>query len=89
MAVRGNIVGNRQSGKALEKATAVGLITSPTKVCRDRRPTSRSRSASRCCWRARRASARPRAAKAIAAVLGRRLIRLQCYEGIDASGGAL
>ena len=25
------------------------------------------------------------AAKAIAAVLGRRLIRLQCYEGIDAS----
>src|SRR5208282_4643497 len=26
------------------------------------------------------------AAKAIAAVLGRKLIRLQCYEGIDASG---
>src|ERR1700759_387608 len=28
---------------------------------------------------------KPEAAKAIAAVLGRRLIRLQCYEGIDAS----
>ncbi len=59
-------------------------IISPTKASR-RRPISRWRSASRCCSKARRASARPNAAKAIAAVLARRLIRLQCYEGIDAS----
>ena len=49
-----------------------------------RRPsTSPPRSSSRCCSRARRAWARPRSRKALAAATGARLIRLQCHEGID------
>ena len=43
--------------------------------------------AGRCSWKARRAPARPRSPKRrSAAALGRRLIRLQCYEGLDAQG---
>ena len=40
-------------------------------------------SRSRCCSRARPASARPRPRRRSARVLGARLIRLQCYEGLD------
>jgi hypothetical protein len=82
MAVRSNIVGI-DSPEALERALR-RPITLPTKASRPP-PISALRSASRCCWKARPASARPKPAKAIAAVLGRKLIRLQCYEGIDAS----
>ena len=45
--------------------------------------SSPRRSSSRCCSRARRASARPRWRAALAAAAGARLIRLQCHEGID------
>ena len=48
-------------------------------------PTWRSRSASRCCSKARPGVGKTEAAKALAGVLGRDLIRLQCYEGIDAA----
>ena len=40
---------------------------------------------SRCCWRVRPAWARPRPARSLAAVLDTPLVRLQCYEGIDAA----
>ena len=43
-----------------------------------------SRCAVRCCWRASRAWARPRSPGRWRSVLGAELIRLQCYEGIDA-----
>ena len=42
-------------------------------------------SASRCCSKARRASARPRPRRRWRRSLGRDLVRLQCYEGIDAA----
>ena len=42
-----------------------------------------ARSAGRSCSRARSASARPRSPRRSPSVLDRRLIRLQCYEGID------
>ena len=41
------------------------------------------RSTSRCCSRARPASARPSSRRALAEATGRRLLRLQCYEGQD------
>ena len=44
----------------------------------------RSRSAGRCCWRASRASGRPRSPGRSRACSDAELIRLQCYEGIDA-----
>ena len=50
-----------------------------------RPPTWRWRWASRCCSKARRASARPRPPRPSRACSARRLIRLQCYEGIDAA----
>ena len=50
---------------------------------RRRRSSSRSRSRSRCCSRARRASARRRPRSRSRRALGARLIRLQCYEGLD------
>ena len=40
---------------------------------------------SRCCWRARPGVGKTEAAKALAAVLDTPLIRLQCYDGIDAA----
>jgi hypothetical protein len=43
----------------------------------------RSGSADRCFSKARRASARPRSPRSYRAALGRQLIRLQCYEGLD------
>ena len=55
----------------------------------DRAVPRRSPSASRCCSRASRASARPPAAKALARALDAPLIRLQCYEGLTAERGAL
>ena len=58
--------------------------TSPTAGSR-RRSSSRSRCGGRSCSRARRASARPRSRRRSRAILGAELIRLQCYEGIDAS----
>ena len=42
-------------------------------------------SASRCCSKARRASARPKPPRCSPTSCGRELIRLQCYEGIDAA----
>ena len=39
----------------------------------------------RSCWKARREWVRPKVAKALAGAFGKRLIRLQCYEGIDVS----
>ena len=39
--------------------------------------------AGRCCWRARPASARPSWPRCSRRTLGARLIRLQCYEGLD------
>ena len=47
--------------------------------------SSRWRSASRCCSRARRAWARPSWPRRWRARAGARLIRLQCYEGLDVS----
>ncbi len=70
--------------EALERRAARRPITSPTRASRPP-PISRSRSASRCCWKARPASARPKPPRRSPAVLGRALIRLQCYEGIDAA----
>jgi hypothetical protein len=57
MAVRGNIVGIDQPGGARRRCARP--IISPTTASR-RPPIWRLRSASRCCWKARRASARPR-----------------------------
>ena len=55
-----------------------------------RRPLARhgalpgaSRWAGRCSSKAKPASARPRSPRCSSATLGRRLIRLQCYEGLD------
>ena len=48
-------------------------------------PIWRSHSASRCCWKVAPGVGKTEAAKALTSVLGRQLIRLQCYEGIDAS----
>ena len=56
--------------------------TSPTGAWR-RPSTSPPRSSSRCCSRARRASARPRWRARSPRRTGARLIRLQCHEGID------
>ncbi len=39
----------------------------------------------RCSSKERPVSARPRSPKVLASALGRRLIRLQCYEGLDVS----
>ena len=50
-----------------------------------RRSTSRCRSASRCCSKVRPGVGKTEVAKVLSALLGRDLIRLQCYEGIDAS----
>ena len=58
--------------------------TSSTRAWR-RRCSSACACPSRCCSRARRASARPRRRRSLAAVLDTPLIRLQCYEGIDAA----
>ncbi len=56
--------------------------TSPTG--RSRPPSSwRSSSAGRCCSKARPASARPSWPRSSPRRLGARLIRLQCYEGLD------
>ena len=61
---------------------SAATTTSPT--ARSRRPcSSRSSSAGRCCSKARRASARPRSPRCSPPALGTRLIRLQCYEGLD------
>ena len=51
----------------------------------DRAVPRRPAAASRCCWRASRASARPRRPRRWPRVLDTPLIRLQCYEGIDAA----
>ena len=45
--------------------------------------------ASRCCWRARRGPVRPRWPRCWPTSLGARLIRLQCYEGLDSQHGRL
>ena len=72
------------TGRSRWRARCATRSTSRTKGSR-RPPISRWRSASPCCWKARRAWARPRPPRRIASVLGRELVRLQCYEGIDAS----
>jgi hypothetical protein len=58
--------------------------TSPTAIWR-RRCCCRSSSAGRFSWKARPETGKTEIAKTLAAALGRRLIRLQCYEGLDAS----
>ena len=58
--------------------------TSPTRASPPR-CSSRCASRSRCCSRARPGVGKTEAAKSLAAVLGTPLIRLQCYEGIDAA----
>ena len=58
--------------------------TSPTRAW-PRRCSSPSGCRSRCCWRASRASARPRPPRRWPAVLDTPLYRLQCFEGIDAA----
>ena len=50
-----------------------------------RRSSSRSRSRSRCCSRARPESGRPRPRRRSRRRSSARLIRLQCYEGLDVS----
>ena len=47
------------AARASSRTRCAPPITSPTRAC-DRRLSSRSRWASRCCWKARRASARPK-----------------------------
>ena len=58
--------------------------TSPTTALRPR-SSSPSGSASRCCSKARRASARRRPPRRSPRSSARELVRLQCYEGIDAA----
>ena len=48
----------------------------------------RSPCSGRCSSKARPASARPRSRKVVAQALGRELIRLQCYEGLDIAQAA-
>ena len=58
--------------------------TSPTRACRppcSAPPASRSR----CCSKARPGVGKTAAAQALAAALDTRLVRLQCYEGIDST----
>ena len=88
MAVRRTIVGIDEPATRSHGALRDGLL-SRRRRARDRRPISRWRSASRCCWKARRASARPRPRRPSPSCSGAQLIRLQCYEGIDAVGRAL
>ena len=45
-------------------------------------------SGARCSSRARRGSGKTEVAKTLASLLGRRLIRLQCYEGLDIASAA-
>ena len=83
MALRTTVAGI-SSPEALADALRVGDVSRRRRA--SRRPAiSRSRSASRCCSKARRASARPRPPRRSPAILGRQLIRLQCFEGIDAA----
>ena len=86
------------AGRRCQRATVDGMTFEAIERSRDARcatpttcPTagsrprssSRSRSRSRCCSRARPASARPRPPRRSPARRGARLIRLQCYEGLD------
>ena len=73
------IVGRRRRVRA-----APPTATSPTRGWPPP-SSSPSRCADRCCSRARRASARPRWPRCWRAWTGGELIRLQCYEGIDAA----
>ena len=58
--------------------------TSPTRASRPP-ATSRCGCTGRCSWRARPASARPRSRTRSPRSTGRRIYRLQCYEGLEAS----
>ena len=66
------------SPRSPPKTTFVAGRSAPSRSCR-------SRSASRSFSKARQAFGKTEIAKALSKALGRRLIRLQCYEGLDAA----
>ena len=73
------------SRSASWRTRSCGQSYLPQRGPRDGRSSCRSRSRSRCSWRARPASGRPSWPRPWPARPGARLIRLQCYEGLDVS----
>ena len=73
-----------RSRRTIEGLRPRSASTTTSPIARSPRPSSwRSSWTGRSCSRARRASARRELAKVLADTLGARLIRLQCYEGLD------